>query len=63
MVDKAFRTLDRDGSGVVNVQDIINIYDVTKNKEFIEKKKTREEILKDFLNNFEGVKGNRDGFI
>ncbi len=63
MVDKAFKYLDKDGSGVLNVKDIINIYDVTKNKEFIEKKKTREQILSEFLNNFEGVKGNRDGII
>lgn len=63
MVDKAFNCLDKDGSGKIDVKDIINIYDVTKNKDYIDKKKTREEILKDFLSNFEGVKGNKDGYI
>jgi len=28
------------------------------NPEFIEGRKTREQILNEFLNNFEGVKGN-----
>ena len=50
MVDKAFKFMDKDGSGFINVSDIINTYDVTKNKEFIEKKKTKEQILMDFLN-------------
>jgi len=56
MVDKAFRFMDKDGSGKIDVKDIINIYDVSKNKDYIDKKKTREEILKEFLSSFEGVK-------
>jgi Ca2+-binding EF-hand superfamily protein len=61
MVDKAFNVLDKDGSGVVNVQDIINVYDVSKDKEFISGKKSKEQILGEFLDSFEGAKGNRDG--
>ena len=55
--------MDKDGSGKVTVADISEIYDVTRNKDFIEGKKTREEILEDFLAGFEGVKGNKDGII
>lgn len=33
------------------------------NPDYIEGRKTREQILTDFLNNFEGVRGNRDGTI
>lgn len=33
------------------------------NPEFIEGRKSKEQILTEFLNNFEGVKGNRDGKI
>jgi Ca2+-binding EF-hand superfamily protein len=33
------------------------------NPEFIEGKKTKEQILKEFLSNFEGAKGNKDGVI
>ena len=63
MVEKAFMTMDKDGTGSINIQDIINVYDVSKNKEFIEKKKTREQILSEFLNYFDGLKGNNDGTI
>lgn len=54
MVKKAFAALDRDGSGKITTSDIEGIYDVSMNPEFLEGKKTREEIFKEFLNNFEG---------
>lgn len=63
MVEKAFAMLDRDGSGILDVKDIISVYDVSMNPEFIEGKKSKEQILNEFLTNFEGVKGNRDGKI
>jgi hypothetical protein len=55
--------MDRDGSNRVTISDINVIYDVSRNRDFIEGKKSREEILNDFLSSFEGVKGNRDGII
>lgn len=61
MVERAFAMLDKDGSGVVNSQDICRIYDVTFNKDFKEGRKTKQEILDDFLNNFDGMRGNNDG--
>lgn len=33
------------------------------NHEFIEGKKTRDQILKEFLSGFEGARGNKDGVI
>jgi len=63
MVKKAFQLMDKDSSGKINVRDIERIYDVTQNKDFQEGKKSREEVLEEFLNSFEGVKGNRDGVI
>jgi len=63
MVEKAFANMDKNGNGFITVDDIIKVYDVSKNKDFIAKKKTREEVLIEFLNSFEGVKGNRDGII
>ena len=63
MVNKAFAMMDRDGSGVINIQDIGSIYDVSMNPEFLEGRKTREEILADFLNNFDGARGNNDGQV
>lgn len=33
------------------------------NSEFIERRKTKEQILTEFLNNFDGARGNNDGII
>lgn len=63
IVEKAFRMMDRDGSGFLDVKDIINIYDVSKHKDFKSGKKTKEAILTEFLQSFEGAAGNRDGKI
>lgn len=41
MVDKAFALIDRNNTGTISVQDIDAIYDVSKNADFIEGKKTR----------------------
>ena len=63
MVQKAFAMLDRDGSGKITISDIAGIYDVSMNPEFLEGKKTKDEILADFLNNFDGPRGNNDGCV
>ena len=63
MVQKAFAMLDKDGQGGITISDIAGIYDVSMNPEFLEGRKTRDEILTDFLSNFEGAKGNSDGVV
>eukprot|EP00831_Metopus_contortus_P032379 TRINITY_DN2616_c0_g1_i3.p2 TRINITY_DN2616_c0_g1~~TRINITY_DN2616_c0_g1_i3.p2 ORF type:complete len:250 (+),score=45.74 TRINITY_DN2616_c0_g1_i3:434-1183(+) len=63
IVQKIFSMMDRDNSGKITVSDIEKIYVVTKHPDFIEKRKSKEEILGEFLSNFEGAKGNKDGII
>lgn len=63
MVWRAFALMDRDGSGQVDAADVYQLYDVSQHREFIEGTKTKDEILADFLNSFDGVKGNSDGKI
>jgi len=63
MVMKAFAMMDRNNTGDIGLDDISSIYDVSMNPDFLEGRKTRDEILVDFLSNFEGVKGNRDGRV
>lgn len=63
MVWRAFALMDRDGSGQIEAKDVAHLYDVSQHKEFIEGTKTKDEILDDFLNSFDGVKGNNDGVI
>lgn len=45
------------------MKDIYNFFDVSRNKDFIEGTKSREEIIADFLSGFEGVGSNSDGTI
>lgn len=63
MVKKAFSRFDRDNSGSIQVSEIAGIYDVSCNPEFIEGRKTKEQILADFLNQFDGSRGNNDGVV
>lgn len=63
MVWKAFALMDRDGSGQITAKDIGHLYDVSQHREFIEGTKTKADILDDFLNGFDGVKGNDDGVV
>ena len=61
MVMKAFAALDTDRSGVITVADIQNIYDVSSNPDFLESRLSKEQILENFLNQFDGARGNNDG--
>jgi len=63
MVKKAFSIMDLNGSGSITVADIEGRYDVSMNPEFLEGRKTKTEILTEFLHSFEGAKGNRDGCV
>lgn len=42
MVDKAFAMMDKDRSGYVNFSDVAAVYDVSKDKDFIAGKKTKQ---------------------
>lgn len=63
MVDKAFALIDKDGSGQVTVSDVRHLYDVSCHKDFIEGTKTKDEIIDEFLDMFDGARGNDDGVI
>lgn len=63
MVDKAFNLIDRTNNGSISIDDIDAIYDVSHNQDFIDGRKTRNEILQEFLNGFDGMRGNNDGTI
>lgn len=63
MVQRAFDMLDKDGSGVITPKDVMTLYDVRQNPEFIDGTKTKKEIVEDFLDSFDGLKGNDDGKI
>ena len=62
-VDQAFALLDRDGSGEATVSDIEHLYDVRCHPKFIDGSLTKDEVLQEFLNSFDGLRGNNDGKI
>ena len=63
MVVKAFNCLDTNGSGTITYEDICNIYDVSCNPDFLESRLTKQQILENFLNQFDGTRGNNDGKV
>lgn len=50
---KAFQKFDKDGSGVVDINDVKGVYDASHHPDVINGKKTEEEILGEFLDTFE----------
>lgn len=53
LVQKAFKKLDRDGSGQVDINDIKDVYNTSKHPDVISGKKTGDQVLVDFLETFE----------
>jgi hypothetical protein len=41
--------MDKDGPGVIKKSDLIRIYDVSRNPQFISREKPKDEILDEFL--------------
>lgn len=63
ITEKAFCLLDKSGDGVITASDICNVYDVSKNPDLINNRLTKQQILENFLNQFDGQRGNNDGRI
>ena len=53
LVHQAFRKLDKDGSGTIEMNDIKGVYDAKNHPDVKDGKKTEEDILGDFLETFE----------
>ena len=52
LVRLAFNVIDKDGSGYLEIGDICDVYDVSKHPDFIANRKTKAQILKEFLDGF-----------
>lgn len=53
LVQMAFKVLDSDGSGEIDINDIKGVYNAKFHPDVIAEKKTEEEVLADFLQSFE----------
>lgn len=62
-IKQAFDILDRDGSGVVELNDLIGVYDASQHPEVVARKKTKEDILKEMIANMETCAATRDGKV
>lgn len=60
-VDKAFEIMDVNKNGVVDLSDIVSRYSADKHPEVISGKKTKNEVLREFLDTFDG--GVKDGTV
>lgn len=59
MVNKAFSIMDKDGSKQLGVSDIAYRYDVTSNEDFMSGAKTKDQVLGEFLDQFDGLRKQR----
>lgn len=58
---KAFNKFDKNGSKVANINDLKNGYDVSKHPDVIAKRKTKDQIIKEFMLTFEASQAVRMG--
>lgn len=60
IVAKAFKILDKDGGGFVDINDIRGVYNASKHPDVISGKKTEQQVLGEFLETFETAHNMRD---
>lgn len=61
LVNRVFATMDTDGSGELTIDDLREHYDTKKNPDVLSGKKTQDQVLREFLDTFEGQGGNERG--
>lgn len=54
MLEKVYSSLDPENRGYLTTEDIIGVYDVSLDPNFIAGKKTKHALVDEFLANFEG---------
>jgi Ca2+-binding EF-hand superfamily protein len=53
LVKKAFQKIDRDGSGILDIDDIKEVYNTSRHPDVLAGKKTSDQIMVEFLETFE----------
>lgn len=53
IIQQAFSKMDKTGDGIITIQDMKDVYDVTRHPKFINTEMTEDEIFEQFLNNFD----------
>jgi len=64
LVGQAFQVLDKDGSGEIDIKDIMKSYDASKHPDVISGRRTKAEIFREFLDTFDGgTNHKKDGIV
>ena len=53
IIEKAFRKIDKDGSGEIDIEDIKDLYNAAKHPDVVQGRKNEQQILIEFLETFE----------
>jgi Ca2+-binding EF-hand superfamily protein len=53
IVRTAFKKIDKDGSGILDINDIKGVYNASRHPDVKSGKKTEDEVLGEFLETFE----------
>ena len=53
LILQAFNTLDKTGDGVIKVEDLQGVYNVTKHKKYLSGEWSEEKCLEEFLASFD----------
>ncbi|KNC50633.1 EF hand family protein [Thecamonas trahens ATCC 50062] len=61
LVLRAFDVIDKDGSGVLTIEDLANAYDTSLHPDVVSGSATADDVLREFLGQWETVK--RDGLV
>lgn len=61
LVKRLFSLVDKDFNGNITTDEVKSIAKVHENPDYISGRKTKEEVLKEYVNNMTGPSGNDDG--
>jgi Ca2+-binding EF-hand superfamily protein len=63
LTEQAFDCMDKDGSGEIDYKDLTSTYDTSRHPKVITGEMTAEQVINEFLKNFEGSEGDGNSVV